>query len=95
MLHVTSTRLDTCRKTTALYIGAVATISELEKLALNLPESERAVLATHLLGSLSPVLHDDDDGVAEALRRDAELDQNRESGMSVEQLDEKIERRRK
>jgi hypothetical protein len=78
-----------------IYIGAVATISELEKLALNLPESERAVLAAHLLGSLSPVLHDDDDGVAEALLRDAELDQNREPGMSVEQLDQKIERRRK
>jgi hypothetical protein len=57
--------------------------------------SERAVLAPHLLGSLSAVLHDDDDGVAEALGRDAELDQNRESGMSVEELDKKIESRRK
>jgi putative addiction module component (TIGR02574 family) len=70
-------------------------MTELEKLALNLSENERAVLATHLLGSLSPVLHDDDDGVAEALRRDAELDGNPDLGISVEKLDKKIRRRRK
>jgi putative addiction module component (TIGR02574 family) len=73
----------------------VATIIEVEKLALDLPESQRAVLAAHLLGSLPPVLHDEDEGVAEALRRDAELDANPSSGISLKQLDEQIEHRRR
>ena len=51
----------------------MATIAEVEKLALGLSESQRAILAAHLLGSLAPVLHDDDEGIAEALRRDTEL----------------------
>lgn len=50
------------------------TISEVEKLAFELPETQRAVLAAHLLESLPPALHDDDDGIAEALLRDADLD---------------------
>ncbi len=49
------------------------TMTEIEKLAFDLPEAQRAVLAAHLLGSLPSVLHDNDEGVAEALRRDAEL----------------------
>ena len=40
----------------------MATIAEVEKLALDLPETERAVLAAHLLGSLPSVLHDEDEG---------------------------------
>jgi putative addiction module component (TIGR02574 family) len=72
----------------------MVTIAEVEKLALDLPESQRAVLATHLLGSLPPVLHDDDEGIAEALRRDAELDANPSLGLSLEQLDRQIKSRR-
>jgi putative addiction module component (TIGR02574 family) len=72
----------------------MATIIEVEKLALDLSEHERAVLAAHLLGSLPPVLHDADEGIAEALRRDAELDANPSLGVSLEQLDHQIERRR-
>jgi putative addiction module component (TIGR02574 family) len=72
----------------------MATITEVEKLALDLPENQRAVLAAHLLGSLPSVLHDEDEGIAEGLRRDAELDANPSSGMSLEQLDGQIERRR-
>jgi putative addiction module component (TIGR02574 family) len=72
----------------------VATIAEIEKLALDLPESQRAVLAAHLLGSLPSVLHDEDEGIAEALRRDAELDANPLAGISLEQLDLQIKRRR-
>jgi putative addiction module component (TIGR02574 family) len=82
------------RRTRPTILGFVATITEVEKLALDLPESQRAVLAAHLLGSLPPVLHDEDEGVAEALRRDAELDANPSSGISLKQLDEQIERRR-
>jgi hypothetical protein len=46
----------------------MATKAEVEKLALDLPETERAVLAARLLGSLLSVLHDEDEGIAEALR---------------------------
>jgi putative addiction module component (TIGR02574 family) len=73
----------------------VATISEVEKLALDLPESQRAVLAAHLLGSLPSVLHDEDEGVAEALRRDAELDENPSLGISVKEVDAQIKNRRR
>ena len=73
----------------------MAAITEVEKLALDLPEHQRAVLAAHLLGSLPSVLHDEDEGIAEALRRDAELDANPSSGISLEQLDQQIERRRR
>ena len=72
----------------------MATIAEVEKLALDLPETERAVLAAHLLGSLPSVLHDEDEGIAEALRRDAELEANSSLGMSLEQLDQRIASRR-
>jgi hypothetical protein len=71
----------------------MATMIEVEKLALNLPESQRAVLAAHLLGSLPAVLHDEDEGITEALRRDAEFGENPAVGMSVEQLDQEIARR--
>ena len=72
----------------------MATIAEVEKLALDLPEVQRAILAAHLLESLPSPLHDEDEGIAEALRRDAELDANPSAGMSLEQLDEQVERRR-
>lgn len=72
----------------------MATITEVEKLALDLPEVQRALLAAHLLGSLPSVLHDEDAGIAEALRRDAELDANPSSNISLEQLDHQIKRRR-
>ena len=70
------------------------TITEVEKLALDLSDNQRAVLAAHLLESLPPVVHDVDEGMAEALRRDAELDANPSSSISLKQLDEQIQRRR-
>jgi len=70
------------------------TITEVENLALNLSESERAVLAARLLGSLPSVLHDKDEGIAEALRRDTELDADPSLGISLEELDKQIQRRR-
>ena len=73
---------------------AMATMTEVQKLALDLPESQRAVLAAHLLGSLPAVLHDEDDGIAEAKRRDADLDKNPAIAINIEQLDQKIARRR-
>jgi putative addiction module component (TIGR02574 family) len=72
----------------------MATITEVEKLAFALPDSERAVLAAHLLRSLPSALHDEDEGIAEALRRDAEFDANPNIGMTLEQLDQQIVARR-
>jgi hypothetical protein len=72
----------------------MSTSAEIEKLALDLPETQRAVLAAHLLESLPPVLQDDDDGIAEALLRDAELEAHSEAGISLEQLDQQVARRR-
>jgi hypothetical protein len=57
-------------------------------LALDLPETERAVLAAHLLGSLPSVLHDEDEGIAGTLRRDAEFEANPSLGMSLEEPDQ-------
>jgi hypothetical protein len=78
----------------SVMLAFVATITEVEKLALDLSESQRAVLAAHLLGSLPSVLHDNDEGIAEALRRDAELDANPLLGVSLEKLEQQIDRRR-
>ena len=72
----------------------MATMTEVEKLASDLPESQRAVLAAHLLGSLPAVLHDEAEGIAEALRRDAGFAENPALGISIEQLDQEIVRRR-
>ena len=72
----------------------MATIAEVEKLALDLPETERATLAAHLLGSLPSVLHDEDEGIAEALRRDAKFEANPSLGVTLEELDQRIENRR-
>jgi hypothetical protein len=80
-------------KTPLITLAFVATITEVEKLALDLPENQRAILAAHLLGSLPAVLHDEDEGIAEALRRDAELDTNASSAISLKELDEQIELR--
>lgn len=63
--------------------------------ALRLPEKQRASLASSLLQSLPPVAFDDDEGVAEALRRDAELDANPSLAMSLGDLDLHIQQRRK
>jgi hypothetical protein len=52
----------------------MSTIVDVEKLALELPEKERASLAASLLDSLPGILADEDEGVAEALRRDAETE---------------------
>jgi hypothetical protein len=71
----------------------MATIAEVEKLALDLPETDRAILAAHVLESLSSVLHDEDEGIAEALLRDAEFEADPPFGMSLEELDQRIESR--
>ena len=73
----------------------MATVAEVEKLAFELPDSQRAILATHLLRSQPSVLDDKDEGIAEALRRDAEFDANPDIGITLEQLDQQVIARRR
>ncbi len=72
----------------------MATMAEIEKLALDLPEEQRAILAVNLLESLPGILSDEDEGVAEAIRRDAEIDADPEQAISLAQLDSQVRRRR-
>ncbi len=71
------------------------TVIEVERLALDLPERERARLAANLLESLPGVLSDEDEGIAEALRRDADLEANPDQVTSLAQLDSQIQSRRR
>jgi putative addiction module component (TIGR02574 family) len=71
----------------------MSTILEIEKLALDLSEQERAILAANLLDSLPAILSDQDEGVAEALRRDAEIEVDSAGAISLEQLDSQIQGR--
>lgn len=73
----------------------MSTIPEIEKLALDLPEQQRATLAASLLDSLPAILSDDDEGVAEALRRDAEMNMKSEQSMTLAELDSHIKERRR
>ena len=72
----------------------MSTIIEVEKLALDLPEKDRATLAANLLESLPSVLSDEDEGVAEALRRDAEMEADPNQAISLAQMDSHIQGRR-
>lgn len=64
----------------------MVTFAEIEALALELPEAERAKLAADLLESLPSVFDDDDDGVAEALRRREEVDRDPSCSVSHEEF---------
>ena len=72
----------------------MSTIIEIEKLALDLPDKERATLVANLLDSLPGILSAEDEGVAEALRRDAEAKMNPDVTVSLAQLDSQIQSRR-
>ena len=72
----------------------MSTIIEIEKLALDLPDKERATLVANLLDSLPGILSEEDEGVAEALRRDAEVNENSDATISLAQLDSQIQSRR-
>jgi hypothetical protein len=70
-------------------------IQEIERLALELCEADRALLAATLLESLSAVDCEPDDGLAEAFRRDQELEAQPETSVSLEELDRKIAQRKR
>ena len=60
--------------------------SEIEAQAMELSVSDRATLASRLLRSLPPKLDDDDEGDAEALRRDAEMDEDPSASLTLEEF---------
>jgi len=68
------------------------TLSEVEQEAMRLPEAQRATLAWRLLDSLPAVLSETDEGVAEALRRDAELERDPAAGLTLDQLRRALKR---
>jgi hypothetical protein len=59
---------------------------ELESQLLSLPERERAGLASMLLSSLPPV-QDGEDGLKEALRREAELEADPYQAMTLDEFE--------
>jgi len=61
-------------------------LQQLERDAKSLTEAERAEFAASLLATLPVVLADDDEGVAEALRREAEMDATGDQGISWDEL---------
>ena len=61
-------------------------LAEIEAQAMELTDSQRAKLAASLLDSLPSLLYDDDEGLAEACRRDAEMDSDPSIGLTTEQL---------
>lgn len=71
----------------------MSTIVEVEKLALDLTEQERAALAANLLNSLPGILSDEDEGVAEALLRDAEIEADPAQVISLAELDSDVQGR--
>ena len=70
------------------------TLTEVESLAFELPEQQRATLASSILDTLPPLFTDSDDGIAEAERRDAEMDSDPSKGINIEQFDRLIAQRR-
>ena len=72
----------------------MTTLATVENLALELPENQRATLAMHILDSLPGLFSEPDGGLAEAVRRDAELDENPTIGLTLDEFDEKILSRR-
>lgn len=61
-------------------------LEELQKHAMDLPDSDRAILAADLLVSLPAILVDEDDGLAEARRRSKELEEDPSLGRSWEEI---------
>jgi hypothetical protein len=72
----------------------MSVITEIEEKALSLPEQDRARLADRLIASL-PEDFIDEDEIAEALRRDQEMDENPEMVISHEEFFKFFEDRRK
>jgi putative addiction module component (TIGR02574 family) len=72
----------------------MSVIGEAEKLALSLPEQERAKLANRLIASLPPDFTDEDE-LEEARRRSREMDEDPSKVLTHEEFFKFFEDRRK
>ena len=61
-------------------------VQEIRKQTIALTVSEKAELAADLLEGLPPVLDDEDEGIAEARRRDTEMDRDSAAAITWEEL---------
>lgn len=61
-------------------------VQEIRHQADALSLSEKAALAADLLENLPPILDDEDDGVAEAHRRDHEMDKDLKASITWDEL---------
>jgi len=68
------------------------TLADIEREAMKLPDRDQACLASRLLDSLPAVLLDDDDGLAEAIRRSAEMDQDPGAAMTLDEVKQAVKR---
>jgi hypothetical protein len=73
----------------------MTTLATVERLALELPEQQRATLAVHILDSLPGLFSETDGGLAEAERRDLEMDVNPSVSTTLEDFDQQIANRRR
>jgi len=71
---------------TRLQIAVMTRLQALRSEALSLTEVERAALAADLLQTLPGVLSEEDEGIAEALRRDADLEANPSAGIEWSEI---------
>ncbi len=67
-------------------------IEEMKTEAMELTDSDRAALASELLYSLPATLSDEDEGISEALKRDAEISANPSMGVTWDELKKGIGR---
>lgn len=71
----------------------MVTLAEIENLVFQLSEFDRARLAADLLDSLPGVLIEEDEGLAEALRRSEEMDRDPSACLSHEEFLNAVGRR--
>jgi hypothetical protein len=71
----------------------MVTLAEIEAMAFQLPEGDRAKLAAGILETLPGVLIDEDEGVAEALLRSEEMDRDPAACLSHEEFLNAVRRR--
>ena len=64
----------------------MASLAEIQTLAIELTVSKRTKLASNLLHSLPPEFDEDDEGDAEPLRRDAETDEGPSANLTFDEF---------
>ncbi|WP_035614618.1 hypothetical protein [Haloferula sp. BvORR071] len=67
-------------------------LEEIFQEASKLPEHDRAVLAAGLLGTLPPLLADEDEGIGEATLRSRELDEDPANGCTWAEIKQALGR---